>query len=299
METFIKETILKSIIDWLAGIEKAAWEAHERAAVIFGDDPEFSRLLKELAEDEKIHYSVLKRSSPLILDEDVQSIVSMDELSREQIMKPLRRCGEKIASGEVSKKDLVESIVEIEFSELNHVFLYFINTLVKAEDEDFSSAVENIEDHKGRIEEYVKSRPELSGCLGMIRRLPTVGGEKILIVDDSQVNLDLLRGVLAGEGEIVEAGNGAEALERLKEGRYAAVVTDVYMPRMNGVELYINAVERYPDLKGRFIFFTSTHNPEHLDFIRSRRLNYLKKPSPINAIRRMVREITSGENEES
>lgn len=290
---------MKGIIDWLAGIEKAAWEAYERAAVIFGDDPEFSKLLKELAEDEKIHYSVLKKASPDIPDEDIQSIVSMDGASREQIMRPLKRCGEKIASGNVTKKDLVESIVEIEFSELNHVFLYFINSLMKSEDKDFSSAVENIEEHKDRIEAFVKSRPELSGCLGMIRRLPTVAGEKILIVDDSQVNLDLLRGVLAGEGEIVEAGNGAEALERLKEGRYAAVVTDVYMPRMDGVEFYIKAVDRYPELKGRFIFFTSSHNPDHLEFIRSRRLNYLKKPSPINAIRRMVREITSAGKEKS
>lgn len=63
--------------------------------------------------------------------------------------------------------------------------------------------------------------------------------KKILIVDDSgtvrqQVRLALTQGGF----DVVEAGDGIEATEKLGQNAdVAAMVCDVNMPRMNGIEL--------------------------------------------------------------
>lgn len=60
----------------------------------------------------------------------------------------------------------------------------------------------------------------------------------ILVVDDHPVNRDLLRQLLEREGHtIVEAADGEEALARLEERAFDAVLLDVLMPRLNGVEV--------------------------------------------------------------
>ena len=61
---------------------------------------------------------------------------------------------------------------------------------------------------------------------------------RILIVDDDEgVRLAVCL-ALSALGCITEAvGGGAEALGRFRPGRYRAVVTDLAMPLMNGLEL--------------------------------------------------------------
>jgi CheY-like chemotaxis protein len=61
---------------------------------------------------------------------------------------------------------------------------------------------------------------------------------KVLVVDDESSIRFLLRTVFEREGfEVVEAHNGAAALERVKEEEPDLVVTDLMMPVMNGREL--------------------------------------------------------------
>ena len=61
---------------------------------------------------------------------------------------------------------------------------------------------------------------------------------KALVVDDSSTMRSILRMTLRGAGfEVVEAGNGMEALDRLKNsGQVAVALVDWNMPVMNGFE---------------------------------------------------------------
>src|SRR4051812_46942154 len=60
----------------------------------------------------------------------------------------------------------------------------------------------------------------------------------ILTVDDSRTIRDMLMITLSGAGyEVVQAEDGIEALERLKDTAPAAIVTDINMPRMDGFAL--------------------------------------------------------------
>ena len=61
---------------------------------------------------------------------------------------------------------------------------------------------------------------------------------RVLVVDDNEVSLELLRGVIASAGYVVEtARDGVEALSRIREGGVRLIVSDCEMPRMRGVDL--------------------------------------------------------------
>src|SRR5271170_4621174 len=61
---------------------------------------------------------------------------------------------------------------------------------------------------------------------------------RILVVDDEPAVQNALSRALALEHyEVVRAGDGLEALEALGGAPYEAIVLDIAMPRMDGLEL--------------------------------------------------------------
>lgn len=63
--------------------------------------------------------------------------------------------------------------------------------------------------------------------------------EKILIVDDSEMNRSILADMLGDDYEIVEAENGVEAVSYLRthENEISLVLLDIVMPKMDGFEV--------------------------------------------------------------
>lgn len=59
---------------------------------------------------------------------------------------------------------------------------------------------------------------------------------KILIVDDSELNRELLAGMLEDEYEIYQVENGKKAIDILEENReqFKLVLLDINMPVMDG-----------------------------------------------------------------
>ena len=64
---------------------------------------------------------------------------------------------------------------------------------------------------------------------------------KVLIVDDSELNREMLGSMLGNEYEILEAENGAQAVEILREhiSDLSLILLDVQMPQMDGLEVLI------------------------------------------------------------
>jgi DNA-binding response OmpR family regulator len=61
---------------------------------------------------------------------------------------------------------------------------------------------------------------------------------RLLVVEDDPEMRDLLTDVLNGEGFLAEsAGDGAEALIRLRGDTFAAVLLDKNMPGLSGLDL--------------------------------------------------------------
>ncbi len=67
------------------------------------------------------------------------------------------------------------------------------------------------------------------------------GPGRVLVVEDSLVAAEMHRGILSDAGYLVGvAHDGVEAMELLARGDWNLVVTDVDMPRMNGIDLIVN-----------------------------------------------------------
>ena len=70
--------------------------------------------------------------------------------------------------------------------------------------------------------------------------LPASGqlaGVRLLLVEDNEINREFATELLRSEGiEVDEAVNGQEALERVQGGNYDAVLMDIQMPVMDGLE---------------------------------------------------------------
>jgi len=74
---------------------------------------------------------------------------------------------------------------------------------------------------------------------------------KILITDDEQEILDLLRGELTDADknfEVLLAGSGYQSLSYLQNEQINLLITDIAMPDMDGYELYKRAKEIRPSL---------------------------------------------------
>jgi two-component system, cell cycle sensor histidine kinase and response regulator CckA len=116
---------------------------------------------------------------------------------------------------------------------------------------------------------------------------------RVLVVDDDYDFAQLLREVLTYENcEADIAGNGMEAMDRLRTGEYEAVICDLMMPRVDGQAFYIEAARDFPHLANRFLFVTgqASRKAGFSDFVSRTENHLIEKPFDIQAFRVAVRE---------
>ncbi|MDE6607106.1 MAG: response regulator [Lachnospiraceae bacterium] len=86
----------------------------------------------------------------------------------------------------------------------------------------------------------------------------------ILIVDDIEVNRALLAENFKDDYEIVEAGNGEEALKILDSGNeIVAVLLDLIMPKMNGLDV-LRAMNKNGKIRHIPVFLITAANSEEM-----------------------------------
>ena len=72
---------------------------------------------------------------------------------------------------------------------------------------------------------------------------------RILVVDDDEELREMIRTFLAYRGCYVEtACDGVDGCQALEGSRFDMVITDIYMPRMNGLELLETIKHKHTDL---------------------------------------------------
>jgi two-component system response regulator HydG len=112
---------------------------------------------------------------------------------------------------------------------------------------------------------------------------------RALVVDDDSAVRYTLRGILEhAKLTVDEAVDGVDGLAKLDAGEYDIVITDLQMPRMNGIEL-LAAIGQRSGKKPKTIMITAHGSERHaVDAIKAGAFDYFKKPFEVTELMAVV-----------
>ncbi len=114
---------------------------------------------------------------------------------------------------------------------------------------------------------------------------------KILVVDDYPANLDALEVMLeSSECTLVRAGSADDALLALLQHEFAAMILDIRMPQMNGIEL-AKIIKQRKRSRHVPILFLTAHSADESEILLgygAGAVDYLSKPINVNILRSKV-----------
>jgi CheY-like chemotaxis protein len=118
--------------------------------------------------------------------------------------------------------------------------------------------------------------------------------KNILVVEDEPASLECISHFLRKQGyEVREARDGAEAIELIDNSQFDLVLSDIRMPRVDGVALATNILSRVPTIP--IILMTAV--PFELTRSLGHNLPCLSKPILLDELRRNVQTaLARGEN---
>lgn len=118
----------------------------------------------------------------------------------------------------------------------------------------------------------------------------------VLLVDDEKMPREVLKNHIAWEelhiGTVKAAEDGLQALELARQHRPDIVISDVKMPRMNGLELAEQIRGLYPDCQ--FIFLSGYTDKAYLKgAIKLRAASYVEKPIDLEELTAVLKEVVT------
>jgi PAS domain S-box-containing protein len=131
-----------------------------------------------------------------------------------------------------------------------------------------------------------------NGASRVTESVKAASRKRVLIIDDEPLLRDTLTRVLTGEHDITTACSGADALDKLAAASFDAILCDVMMPGMNGLEVYRRIAEDHPGLERKMVFITGgTFSPEIDDMLAATHNRTLTKPFQIGDVIAAVEQI--------
>lgn len=129
-----------------------------------------------------------------------------------------------------------------------------------------------------------------------VKRLRQTRKTRILVVDNEEIVRKNLSYVLNAEDYFVHtAANGTEALERIDEGGYDVVLTDMKMGEIDGFAVLERVKRRAPLTEVVMITgYASVDNA--VDAMKKGAYHYIEKPLNIDDVRRVVRQAAEKRN---
>lgn len=133
-----------------------------------------------------------------------------------------------------------------------------------------------------------QSKPAPSPVVGSPRRA------RVLVVDDEPLMARGLARILSREHDVSTLTSAREALKCLMENdSFDAVLCDLMMPEMTGVDLHRELERRRPDIARRVLFFTGgAFTPATHAFVERMADRCLEKPLDVTEVRRKLAQLS-------
>lgn len=131
--------------------------------------------------------------------------------------------------------------------------------------------------------------------------IAVLAGKRVLLADDNALNREVATDFLTAAGiKVQTAVNGVEALEKLAAGEFDAVLLDIHMPVMGGLEA-ARTIRRDPRWRGLpVISLTAQASPQDRDAsLEAGMTAHLTKPIDEYALYRTLIEVFTGDGVES
>lgn len=90
---------------------------------------------------------------------------------------------------------------------------------------------------------------------------------KILVIDDDESILDFIQSCLEDEHEVVTASDGERGLVECEKSAFDLVLTDIFMPFRDGLDIIREVTKMYPTTKT--IAMTSHYGVGHADYLKA------------------------------
>lgn len=117
---------------------------------------------------------------------------------------------------------------------------------------------------------------------------------KVLVVDDHPLTRNMVRSILRGAGfdDVLQAENGAQALEVVFKENLGLVICDWNMPTTSGIEV-LRAIRAEPKLKSLpFLMLTAEAYRENvLEASKAGVTDYVVKPFTADVLMKKVEEV--------
>ena len=117
----------------------------------------------------------------------------------------------------------------------------------------------------------------------------------ILLVEDEEAYRDVLARILTNAGyEVLQAGDGIEALSLLEKSKIDLVISDILMPRLNGYALVARLRAKWPKMP---VILTTGFLPQDAaKNMMSGAVDFIPKPINVETLLDMIRRRISPSN---
>ncbi len=106
-----------------------------------------------------------------------------------------------------------------------------------------------------------------------------------LFIDDDLLILELFENFFSGCASVSLAQDGIDALAKITTQFFDAIISDVDMPVLNGIDLFKCLYSTDPSITKRFLFCTGHPSVELEHFCAQHQVRVISKPVSLKALR--------------